>query len=205
MICHEFGRRQDEIELTASENIVSQALLDVTGSVLTNKYAEGCPGRHYYGGCQHVDEIKGVAMARACSLFKCNFSNVQPNLGSQESQGVLLALAKLGDVILGLSLDSEGSAYPRQIDFARFRRIADQVGAYLMVDMAHFAGLVATGFYPPPFPHAHVVTSLTYKTLRRPRGGIILTQTAAMAKKLILQFPQAFKVVHLCTLLQERQ
>jgi glycine hydroxymethyltransferase len=234
VIGREFIRQQDEIELIASENIVSQAVLDATGSVLTNKYAEGYPGRRYYGGCQHVDEIESVAMERACSLFQCNFSNVQPNSGSQANQGVLLALAKPGDIILGLSLDAGGhlthgakpnlsgkwftpvnygvkrsdnqidfdqvetlarlhrpvviiaggSAYPRQIDFARFRRIADQVGAYLMVDMAHFAGLVATGLYPNPFPHAHVVTSTTHKTLRGPRGGIILTQTAAMAKKI---------------------
>lgn len=234
VIGREFDRQQDEIELIASENIVSQAVLDATGSVLTNKYAEGYPGRRYYGGCQHVDEIESVAMERACSLFKCNFANVQPNSGSQANQGVLLALAKPGDIILGLSLDAGGhlthgakpnlsgkwftavnygvkqsdnqidfnqvenlarlhrpvviiaggSAYPRQIDFARFRRIADQVGAYLLVDMAHFAGLVATGLYPNPFPHAHVVTSTTHKTLRGPRGGIILTQTAAMAKKI---------------------
>ena len=234
VIGREFDRQQDEIELIASENIVSQAVLDATGSVLTNKYAQGYPGRRYYGGCQHVDEIESVAMERACSLFKCNFANVQPNSGSQANQGVLLALAKPGDIILGLSLDAGGhlthgakpnlsgkwftavnygvkqsdnqidfnqvenlaqlhrpvviiaggSAYPRQIDFARFRRIADQVGAYLLVDMAHFAGLVATGLYPNPFPHAHVVTSTTHKTLRGPRGGIILTQTPGMAKKI---------------------
>ncbi len=230
----EFGRQQDEIELIASENIVSRAVLDAAGSVLTNKYAEGYPGKRYYGGCQYVDIVEELAIERAKKLFNCGFANVQPNSGSQANQGVFQALAKPGDTILGLSLaagghlthgapvnqsgkwfkavhymvrpdthliDMEevrklahehkpriiitgGSAYPRMIDFAAFRQIADEVGAHLLVDMAHFAGLVAAGLYPSPFPHAHVVTSTTHKTLRGPRGGIILTNDEELAKKL---------------------
>ncbi|MBB94981.1 MAG: serine hydroxymethyltransferase [Rhodobacteraceae bacterium] len=234
MIGRELGRQRDEIELIASENIVSQAVLDAAGSVLTNKYAEGYPGRRYYGGCQFVDEVETLAIERATQLFGCGFANVQPNSGSQANQGVFLALARPGDTILGLSLDAGGhlthgarpnmsgkwfnavaygvdpethlidydqlealatehkpaiiiaggSAYPRQIDFARFRAVADKVGAYLMVDMAHFAGLVAAGLHPSPFPHAHVATTTTHKTLRGPRGGMILTDDEAIAKKI---------------------
>ncbi|SFR18214.1 serine hydroxymethyltransferase [Poseidonocella sedimentorum] len=233
-IDREFTRQQDEIELIASENIVSQAVLDAAGSVLTNKYAEGYPGRRYYGGCQFVDEVETLAIDRACALFGCAYANVQPNSGSQANQGVFLALAKPGDTILGLSLDAGGhlthgarpnlsgkwftavsygvdpdthqidyeqverlaidhrpriiiaggSAYPRQIDFARFRAIADKVEAVLMVDMAHFAGLVAAGLHPSPFPHAHVATTTTHKTLRGPRGGMILANDEAIAKKI---------------------
>ena len=234
MIGRELGRQRDEIELIASENIVSRAVLEAAGSVLTNKYAEGYPGRRYYGGCQYVDEVETLAIERACELFGCGFANVQPNSGSQANQGVFLALAKPGDTILGLSLDAGGhlthgakpnlsgkwfnpvhygvdpethlidydqleslavehkptiiiaggSAYPRQIDFARFRAVADKVGAILMVDMAHFAGLVAAGLHPSPFPHAHVATTTTHKTLRGPRGGMILTNDEAIAKKI---------------------
>ncbi|SFE42486.1 serine hydroxymethyltransferase [Roseivivax sediminis] len=233
MIGRELGRQRDEIELIASENIVSRAVLDAAGSVLTNKYAEGYPGRRYYGGCQYVDEVETLAIERATELFGCGFANVQPNSGSQANQGVFLALAKPGDTILGLSLDAGGhlthgarpnmsgkwfnavhygvdaethridydamealavehkpaiiiaggSAYPRHIDFARFRAVADKVGAYLLVDMAHFAGLVAAGLHPSPFPHAHVATTTTHKTLRGPRGGMILTGDEAIAKK----------------------
>ena len=230
----ELERQSDEIELIASENIVSRAVLDAAGSVLTNKYAEGYPGRRYYGGCQHVDVVELLAIERACELFRCNFANVQPHSGSQANQAVLLAVAKPGDTILGMRLDSGGhlthgaapnlsgkwfnavgyglrksdqrididqvealahehkprviiaggSAYPRQIDFAAFRRIADAVGAYLMVDMAHIAGLVAAGLHPSPFPHAHVATSTTHKTLRGPRGGLVLTNDEDLAKKI---------------------
>ena len=229
----EFGRQQHEIELIASENIVSQAVLDAAGSVLTNKYAEGYPGKRYYGGCQFVDIAEELAIDRAKKLFGCGFANVQPNSGSQANQGVFNAIAKPGDTILGLSLaagghlthgasvnqsgkwfnavhymvkpdthriDMEevrklahehkpriiiagGSAYPRQIDFAAFRKIADEVGAHFLVDMAHFAGLVAAGLFPNPFPHAHVVTTTTHKTLRGPRGGMILTNDEELAKK----------------------
>lgn len=229
----EFGRQQHEIELIASENIVSQAVLDAAGSVLTNKYAEGYPGKRYYGGCQFVDIAEEIAIDRAKKLFNCGFANVQPNSGSQANQGVFNALAKPGDTILGLSLaagghlthgapvnqsgkwfkavhytvkpdthliDMEevkklahehkpriiiagGSAYPRKIDFAAFRAIADEVGATFLVDMAHFAGLVAAGLIPSPFPHAHVVTTTTHKTLRGPRGGMILTNDEEIAKK----------------------
>lgn len=229
----EFGRQQDEIELIASENIVSRAVLDAAGSVLTNKYAEGYPGKRYYGGCQFVDIVEEVAIERAKKLFSCGFANVQPNSGSQANQGVFTALMQPGDTILGLSLAAGGhlthgapvnqsgkwfkavhymvhpqthlidmdevrklahehkpkliitggSAYPRRIDFAAFRKVADEIGAYLLVDMAHFAGLVAAGLYPSPFPHAHVVTSTTHKTLRGPRGGIILTNDEDLAKK----------------------
>ena len=230
----ELGRQQHEIELIASENIVSSAVLEAQGSVLTNKYAEGYPGRRYYGGCQHVDVAERLAIERACRLFDCGFANVQPNSGSQANQSVLLALAKPGDTILGMSLDAGGhlthgaapnlsgkwfnaiqygvrredghldyeqmealarehkptiiiaggSAYSRKIDFARFRAIADEVGAYFMCDMAHFAGLVAGGALPSPFPHAHVATTTTHKTLRGPRGGMVLTNDEAIAKKI---------------------
>ncbi|WP_026380205.1 serine hydroxymethyltransferase [Afifella pfennigii] len=230
----ELGRQQHEIELIASENIVSRAVLEAQGSVLTNKYAEGYPGRRYYGGCQHVDVAENLAIERVTQLFGCGFANVQPNSGSQANQAVLLALASPGDTILGLSLDAGGhlthgakpnlsgkwfnavqygvrqqdgrideaqleelavthkpkiiiaggSAYSRVIDFAKFREVADKVGAYLMVDMAHFAGLVAGGQHPNPFPHAHVVTSTTHKTLRGPRGGLVLTNDEAIAKKI---------------------
>jgi len=230
----EFERQSNEIELIASENIVSKAVLQAAGSVLTNKYAEGYPGKRYYGGCQHVDETETIAIERACKMFDCTYANVQPNSGSQANQGVFLALIKPGDTIMGLSLDAGGhlthgarpnlsgkwfnavsygvderthlidydevaklakehqpklivaggSAYPREIDFARFRAIADEVGAYLMVDMAHFAGLVAAGEHPSPFPHAHVATTTTHKTLRGPRGGMILTNDEAIGKKL---------------------
>lgn len=229
----EFDRQQNEIELIASENIVSQAVLDAAGSVLTNKYAEGYPGRRYYGGCQHVDVVETLAIERAKKMFGCEFANVQPNSGSQANQGVFNALIKPGDTILGLDLAhgghlthgakvnqsgkwfnpvhyqvtedthlvdldnvrkiakesnpaliiAGGSAYPRVWDFAAFRQIADEVGALLMVDMAHFAGLVAADEHPNPFPHAHVVTTTTHKTLRGPRGGMILTNDADIAKK----------------------
>ena len=230
----EIGRQQLEIELIASENIVSRAVLDAAGSPLTNKYAEGYPGRRYYGGCQYVDETETLAIERAKRLFRCEFANVQPSSGSQANQAVVLALAKPGDTILGLSLAAGGhlthgappnlsgkwfkavhygvrpddhridmddvarlsrehrpriiiaggSAYPRKIDFARFRAIADEVGAILMVDMAHFAGLVAGGVHPSPLDHAHVVTTTTHKTLRGPRGGMVLTNDAEIAKKI---------------------
>jgi glycine hydroxymethyltransferase len=232
-ITDELGRQRDEIELIASENIVSAAVMEAQGSVLTNKYAEGYPGRRYYGGCQFVDVAETLAIDRAKQLFGCDFINVQPNSGSQANQGVFQALIKPGDTILGMDLASGGhlthgakpnqsgkwfnavqygvrrednlldydqlealakehkpqliiaggSAIPRQIDFARFREIADMVGAYLMVDMAHFAGLVAAGEHPSPFPHAHVATTTTHKTLRGPRGGMILTNDEAIAKK----------------------
>ncbi len=230
----ELDRQQHEIELIASENIVSKAVLEAQGSVLTNKYAEGYPGKRYYGGCQHVDVAENLAIDRACKLFDCEFANVQPNSGSQANQGVFLALLKPGDTILGMDLASGGhlthgappnmsgkwfnaitygvtrdthlidydqvealalehkpqliicggSAYARVIDFARFREIADKVGAYLHVDMAHFAGLVAGGTHPSPFPHAHVATTTTHKTLRGPRGGMILTNDETIAKKI---------------------
>ena len=229
----ELGRQRDEIELIASENIVSAAVLEAQGSVMTNKYAEGYPGRRYYGGCEWVDVAENLAIERACKLFGCEFANVQPNSGSQANQGVFTALIQPGDTILGMSLDAGGhlthgakpnqsgkwfnaiqygvrkqdnmldydqvqelanehkpkliiaggSAIPRQIDFARMREIADSVGALLHVDMAHFAGLVAAGEHPSPFPHAHVATTTTHKTLRGPRGGMILTNDEAIAKK----------------------
>jgi len=229
----ELGRQRDEIELIASENIVSRAVLEAQGSVLTNKYAEGYPGRRYYGGCQFVDIAEELAIARACRLFGCRFANVQPNSGSQANQAVFLALMQPGDTFMGLDLaagghlthgaapnmsgkwfkvvsygvkpsdqtvDMEqveklahehkpkiiiagGSAYARHWDFEAFRRIADAVGAYLLVDMAHFAGLVAGGAHPSPFPHAHVVTTTTHKTLRGPRGGMILSNEEDLAKK----------------------
>ncbi|MFT5651193.1 MAG: glycine hydroxymethyltransferase [Yoonia sp.] len=229
----ELGRQRGEIELIASENIVSAAVMEAQGGVMTNKYAEGYPGRRYYGGCQHVDVAENLAIERAKQLFDCGFANVQPNSGSQANQGVFQALLQPGDTILGMSLDAGGhlthgakpnqsgkwfnaiqygvkrednlldydevqrlatehqpkmiiaggSAIPRIIDFARMREIADSVGAYLFVDMAHFAGMVAAGIYPSPFPHAHVATSTTHKTLRGPRGGIIVTNDEAIAKK----------------------
>jgi glycine hydroxymethyltransferase len=233
-INRELHRQQNEIELIASENIVSRAVLEAAGSVLTNKYAEGYPGKRYYGGCQFVDEAETLAIERAKQLFNCGFVNVQPSSGSQANQSVFLALAKPGDSILGLSLAAGGhlthgappnlsgkwfnahhygvsrddqridmnevaalarehkpkiiiaggSAYPRVIDFAAFRKIADEVGAFLMVDMAHFAGLVAGGVHPNPLPHAHVVTTTTHKTLRGPRGGMVLTNHEDIAKKI---------------------
>ena len=230
----ELGRQRDQIELIASENIVSRAVLEAQGSVLTNKYAEGYPGRRYYGGCEFVDIAEQLAIDRAKRLFDCKFANVQPHSGSQANQGVLLALLKPGDTILGMSLAAGGhlthgaapnlsgkwfravqygvrrqdalidmdevarvaeaekpkliiaggSAYPRTIDFKRFREIADAVGAFLMVDMAHFAGLVAGGVFPSPLPHAHIVTTTTHKTLRGPRGGMILTNDEDIGKKI---------------------
>ncbi|MGB5557557.1 MAG: serine hydroxymethyltransferase [Paracoccaceae bacterium] len=232
-IRQELGRQRDEIELIASENIVSAAVMEAQGSVMTNKYAEGYPGRRYYGGCEYVDIAENLAIERACQLFGCDFANVQPNSGSQANQGVFQALLTPGDTILGMSLDAGGhlthgarpnqsgkwfnavqygvrqdtlnidydqlaalaaehkpkmiiaggSAIPRIIDFAKMREIADSVGAWLLVDMAHFAGQVAAGLYPSPFPHAHVVTTTTHKTLRGPRGGMILTNDADLAKK----------------------
>ena len=229
----ELGRQRDQIELIASENIVSPAVMAAQGSVLTNKYAEGYVGRRYYGGCEYVDIVESLAIERAKKLFNCDFINVQPNSGSQANQGAFMALVKPGATILGMSLAAGGhlthgakpnqsgkwfnaiqygvrvedhlvdfdevlalakehkpeiivaggSAYPRQLDFAKFRAIADEVGAYLMVDMAHFAGLVAAGEHPSPFPHAHIVTTTTHKTLRGPRGGMILTNDEAIAKK----------------------
>ena len=230
----ELRRQRSEIELIASENIVSRAVLEAQGSVLTNKYAEGYPGRRYYGGCEYVDVAEELAIARARTLFGCAFANVQPHSGAQANQAVFLALLKPGDTILGMTLAAGGhlthgappnlsgkwfnaigygvrreaaridydeverlarehrpkliiaggSAYPRVIDFARFRAIADQVGAYLMVDMAHFAGLVAGGAHPSPLPHAHVVTTTTHKTLRGPRGGMVLSMDEEIGKKI---------------------
>ena len=230
----EFARERDQLELIASENIVSRAVLEAQGSVLTNKYAEGYPGRRYYGGCEFVDIAETLAIERAKQLFDCRFANVQPHSGAQANQAVFLALLQPGDTILGMSLAhgghlthgapanisgkwfkiqsygvlpdnhridydeverlasvhrpkliiAGGSAYPRVIDFARFRAIADSVGAYLMVDMAHFAGLVAAGVFPSPLPHAHVVTTTTHKTLRGPRGGMILTNDEDLGKKI---------------------
>ncbi len=229
----ELGRQRDEIELIASENIVSRAVLEAQGSVMTNKYAEGYPGRRYYGGCHFVDVAERLAIERACRLFGVGFANVQPNSGSQANQAVFMALMAPGDTFMGLDLacgghlthgspvnmsgkwfntvsykvrpedqliDMEevarlarehrpkvivagGSAYSRHWDFARFREIADEVGAVFFVDMAHFAGLVAGGAHPSPFPHAHVATTTTHKTLRGPRGGMILTNDEALAKR----------------------
>jgi len=229
----ELNRQRDEIELIASENIVSRAVLEAQGSVMTNKYAEGYPGRRYYGGCQFVDIAEKLAIERACKLFDCRFANVQPNSGSQANQGVFLALIQPGDTFMGLDLNAGGhlthgspvnmsgrwfkavsygvdratsridmdeveriaeahrpkliiaggSGYARHFEFARFRAIADKIGAYFMVDMAHFAGLVAGGAHPSPFPHAHVATTTTHKTLRGPRGGMILTNDEETAKK----------------------
>ena len=229
----ELGRQQDQIELIASENIVSRAVLEAQGSIMTNKYAEGYPGRRYYGGCEFVDVAENIAIERVTKLFNCEFANVQPNSGSQANQGVLQALIKPGDTIMGMSLAAGGhlthgappnqsgkwfnavqygvrkqdalidfdevrelakehqpkliiaggSAYPREIDFAPFREIANEVDAFFLVDMAHFAGLVAAGVHPSPFPHAHVATSTTHKTLRGPRGGLILTNDGDITKK----------------------
>lgn len=233
-ISDELNRQQTQIELIASENIVSRAVLEAQGSIMTNKYAEGYPGRRYYGGCEFVDVVERLAIERVTKIFNCNFANVQPNSGSQANQGVFTALIQPGDTIMGMSLAAGGhlthgappnqsgkwfnaiqygvrradalidfdevsrlakehnpkliiaggSAYPREIDFAKFRKIADEVGAIFMVDMAHFAGLVAGGIHPSPFPHAHVVTSTTHKTLRGPRGGFILTNDEVIAKKI---------------------
>ena len=230
----ELGRQRDEIELIASENIVSRAVLEAQGSVLTNKYAEGLPGRRYYGGCQFVDVVETLAIRRVTKLFGCRFANVQPHSGASANAEVFFALMQPGDTFMGLNLAAGGhlshgmainmsgkwfkpvpynvrrddqridmdeverlakdhrpkliiaggSAYPRVIDFKRFREICDGVGAYLMVDMAHFAGLVAGGAHPSPFPHAHVVTTTTHKTLRGPRGGVILTDDEELAKKI---------------------
>lgn len=233
-VTHELQRQQHQIELIASENIVSRAVLEAQGSVLTNKYAEGYPGRRYYGGCEHVDVVEEIAIERAKSLFNCSEAIVQPHSGSQANQAVFMAVLKPGDTILGMDLSAGGhlthgskvnqsgkwfnavhygvkesdnlidydhveemakthqpkliiaggSAYSRIIDFARFRKIADSIGAILLVDMAHFAGLVAGGAYPNPLEHAHVATSTTHKTLRGPRGGLVVTNDAALAKKI---------------------
>ncbi len=240
-IARELRRQQDEIELIASENIVSRAVLEAQGSVLTNKYAEGYPGRRYYGGCQHVDVAEQMAIDRACKLFGCRFANVQPHSGAQANQAVNMALIQPGDTIMGMELASGGhlthgakvnqsgkwfhavqygvtrtdnnidyeqvaalaaehrpkliiaggSAIPRRIDFRRFREIADSVGAWFHVDMAHFAGLVAGGAHPNPLDHAHVATTTTHKTLRGPRGGMVLTNDEDIAKKInAAVFPQ---------------
>ncbi|HWH17976.1 MAG TPA: serine hydroxymethyltransferase [Allosphingosinicella sp.] len=233
-VAAELDRQQNQIELIASENIVSRAVLEAQGSVLTNKYAEGYPGRRYYQGCAPSDSVETLAIERAKQLFGCGFANVQPHSGAQANGAVMLALTTPGDTILGMSLDAGGhlthgakpamsgkwfnavqygvrpddhlidfdqvamlarehkprliiaggSAYPRHIDFARFRAIADEVGAIFMVDMAHFAGLVAAGEHPTPFGHAHVVTTTTHKTLRGPRGGMVLTDDEGIAKKI---------------------
>ena len=233
-IVDELGRQRHEIELIASENIVSRAVIEAQGSVLTNKYAEGYPGKRYYGGCEYVDVAEALAIERAKRLFDCKFANVQPHSGAQANQAVFMALLQPGDTILGMSLAAGGhlthgapvnqsgkwfkavpygvtpdthlidydavrrlalehkprliiaggSAYPRIIDFARFRAIADEVGAYFMVDMAHFAGLVAGGAHPSPLPHAHVVTTTTHKTLRGPRGGMVLSNDEDLGKKI---------------------
>ncbi len=233
-VSKELIRQQEQIELIASENIVSKAVLEAQGSIMTNKYAEGYPGKRYYGGCEFVDIAENLAIERVTKLFNCKYANVQPNSGSQANQGVFQALLSPGDTILGMSLAAGGhlthgakpnqsgkwfnsaqygvnkvthlldydeieskaretlpkliiaggSAYPRHINFKRFREIADKVGAFLLVDMAHFSGLVAAGNYPSPLPHAHVVTSTTHKTLRGPRGGIILTNDEILAKKI---------------------
>ncbi|WP_193180516.1 serine hydroxymethyltransferase [Nisaea sediminum] len=233
-ITEELHRQKDQIELIASENIVSRAVLEAQGSVLTNKYAEGYPGRRYYGGCEFVDKAEALAIERACKLFNCAFANVQPHSGAQANQAVMLALVQPGDTVMGMSLaagghlthgappnlsgkwfkavqygvrkeDAQidfdqvralaeehkpkliiagGSAYPREIDFAKFREIADSVGAYFHVDMAHFAGLVAGGAHPSPLQHAHVVTTTTHKTLRGPRGGMILSNDPELGKKI---------------------
>ncbi|AMO96478.1 serine hydroxymethyltransferase 2 [Collimonas fungivorans] len=230
----ELERQQNQIEMIASENIVSRAVLEAQGSVLTNKYAEGYPGKRYYGGCEFVDQVETLALDRVKQLFGAKYANVQPHSGAQANGAVMLALVKPGDTVLGMSLDAGGhlthgarpamsgkwfnavqygvnrdtylidydevealaklhkprliiagySAYPRQLDFARFRAIADSVDTLLMVDMAHIAGLVATGHHPSPVPHAHVVTSTTHKTLRGPRGGFVLTNDEDIAKKI---------------------
>ena len=234
MIGREFARQQGQIELIASENIVSRAVLEAQGSVLTNKYAEGYPGKRYYGGCEYVDEVETLAIERAKALFGCAWANVQPHSGSQANQAVFMAIMKPGDSFMGMDLAAGGhlthgksvnqsgkwfhpvpytvrtqdqiidydsladiatecqpkiiiaggSAYSRTIDFARFREVADSVGAKLMVDMAHFAGLVAAGVFPSPMQHAHVVTTTTHKTLRGPRGGMILSNDLKLGKKI---------------------
>jgi glycine hydroxymethyltransferase len=233
-IHRELHRQQTQIELIASENIVSRAVLEAQGSILTNKYAEGYPGRRYYGGCEYVDEAERLAIERAKALFGCAFANVQPHSGAQANQAVFMALLQPGDTFIGMDLAAGGhlthgspanqsgkwfrpvpytvrkddhlidydalaelaqkekpkliiaggSAYSRVIDFKRFREIADSVGAYLMVDMAHYAGLIAGGVYPSPLPHAHVVTTTTHKTLRGPRGGLILSNDEDLGKKI---------------------
>jgi len=233
-IKNELGRQQEGLELIASENIVSRSVMQAMGSVMTNKYAEGYPGRRYYGGCVYVDDAEQLAIERACQLFDCSFANVQPHSGAQANQAVFMALLQPGDTFLGLSLASGGhlthgagpnqsgkwfnavqydvrkedalidfdqverlaqehkpklivaggSAYPRIIDFKRFREIADSVGAYFMVDMAHFAGLVAAGVHPNPLDYAHVATTTTHKTLRGPRGGMVLSRDEALGKKI---------------------
>ncbi len=230
----ELRRQQDQIELIASENIVSRAVLEAQGSVLTNKYAEGYPGKRYYGGCEVVDEVERIAIDRAKQLFGCEYANVQPHSGSQANQAVFMVTMKPGDTFMGMNLDhgghlthgksvnqsgkwfspvaygvrtqdhlidydeaadvaraaqpkviiAGGSAYSRHIDFERFRQIADDVGAVLMCDVAHYAGLIVAGEYPNPFPHAHIVTTTTHKTLRGPRGGLILTNDKKLAKKI---------------------
>ena len=232
-IDQEMSRQKNQIELIASENIVSKAVLEAQGSIMTNKYAEGYSGRRYYGGCEFVDVAEDLAIERACKLYDCAYANVQPNSGSQANQAVMQALIKPGDTILGMSLAAGGhlthgaapnqsgkwfnavqygvkredhlidydevealaaehkpqliiaggSAYPRVIDFARFREIADKHGAYLLVDMAHISGLVAGGAHPSPIPHAHAVTTTTHKTLRGPRGGLILSNDLDLGKK----------------------
>jgi glycine hydroxymethyltransferase len=234
IVGRELKRQRDEIELIASENFVSRAVLEAAGTTLTNKYAEGYPGNRYYGGCHVVDDAETLAIERAKKLFKCQFANVQPHSGSTANQAAFMALMQPGDTFMGLSLAAGGhlthgspvnlsgkwfkvvpysvrrqdhridmdevaalarqhkpkvivaggSAYPRTVDFAAFRAVADEVGAYLMVDMAHFAGLVAGGAHPSPFPHAHVVTTTTHKTLRGPRGALILTDREDLAKKI---------------------
>ncbi|HEX7758876.1 MAG TPA: serine hydroxymethyltransferase [Caulobacteraceae bacterium] len=234
VVARELTRQQGQIELIASENIVSRAVLEAQGSILTNKYAEGYPGRRYYGGCEEVDVAETLAIERAKQLFDCRWANVQPHSGSQANQGVFMALMQPGDTFMGMDLNAGGhlthgksvnqsgmwfkpvaytvrtqdqiidydglaelalehkpkliiaggSAYSRVIDFARFREVADSVGAYLMVDMAHFAGLVAAGEFPSPLPHAHVVTTTTHKTLRGPRGGMILSNSPKLGKKI---------------------
>lgn len=233
-IAAELARQQDGIELIASENIVSAAVLEAQGSVMTNKYAEGYPGRRYYGGCAEVDKVEALAIERACALFDCAFANVQPHSGAQANQAVMLALLNPGDTILGMDLAAGGhlthgapvnlsgkwfkavtygvrredslidldqvarlaeehrprmiiaggSAIPRALDFKAFREIADRVGAYLLADVAHFAGLIAAGLYPSPIPHAHVVTTTTHKTLRGPRGGMILCNDPDLGKRI---------------------
>ncbi|MFZ5721931.1 MAG: serine hydroxymethyltransferase [Pseudomonadota bacterium] len=230
----ELKRQQDQIELIASENIVSRAVLEAQGSVLTNKYAEGYPGKRYYGGCEVVDEVESLAIERAKQLFGCEYANVQPHSGSQANQAVFMVTMTPGDTFMGMNLDhgghlthgksvnqsgkwfhpvaygvrsqdhlidydeaaevaranqpkviiAGGSAYSREIDFAKFREIADEVGAILMCDVAHYAGLIVAGEYPNPFPHAHIVTTTTHKTLRGPRGGLILTNDKKLAKKI---------------------
>jgi glycine hydroxymethyltransferase len=234
VVRRELTRQQNQIELIASENIVSRAVLEAQGTILTNKYAEGYPGRRYYGGCEEVDVAETLAIERAKQLFDCRWANVQPHSGSQANQGVFMALMQPGDTFMGMDLNAGGhlthgksvnqsgmwfkpvaytvrkqdqiidydvlaeialehrpkliiaggSAYSRVIDFARFREVADSVGAYLMVDMAHFAGLVAAGLFPSPLPHAHVVTTTTHKTLRGPRGGMILSNSPKLGKKI---------------------